>query len=219
MFSQSARSGRLKSIIRDDLVGRASKGAIKAKPDPHPRYQLDDPSWDVEDPKLYRPGGLMPVYPGNTLGARYKVLHKLGHDIGFTLWLARDQQALSPFSNKLIALKILTDVTTELTPRELLASRAFRKARSNDKLLEAALQHVHAPYDSFEEKGTNGKHRCYAFELLGASVTDLARYSCWAGPQGRLQAAFSRKVIQETAAAVGAMHQAGVVHGGKYDSS
>jgi len=47
-------------------------------------------SSDVEDPRLYRPGGYHPVHLGDIYCKRYKVIHKLGFGTFSTVWLARD---------------------------------------------------------------------------------------------------------------------------------
>lgn len=52
---------------------------------------------NVEDMRLYKPGGYHPVHFGDTFSTcpdshhpRYRVLHKLGHGSFSTVWLAQD---------------------------------------------------------------------------------------------------------------------------------
>jgi hypothetical protein len=50
---------------------------------------------DEESPGGYKAGGYHPVTPGSTLNQRYTITRKLGFGQFSTVWLAKDEKAMS----------------------------------------------------------------------------------------------------------------------------
>lgn len=46
--------------------------------------------WDEEPVSMYRRGGFHPTRLGDKIGDRYLVVRKLGWDVYYTVWLAKD---------------------------------------------------------------------------------------------------------------------------------
>ena len=64
------------------------------------------------------------------------------------------------------------------------------------------------------EEGPNGMHLCTVSYLAGPSVASMSRSGIKFAGSKRLRADLARKVAKQTAAVVGLMHSAGIVHGG-----
>jgi serine/threonine-protein kinase SRPK3 len=218
-----------------------SKTSGKANPPDHDRFRIDDPSWDIEPLRWYATKGWLPLLIGDKLrDGRYKVLHKLGHDFSSTFWIAHDQaeptpeskiqtnateqqQAKSPFSSKLVVLRVPDAFTSDLIPdykHHAEASHSLQNALTNSDIgdmVHMALRRAILAHDWFNETSPNGKHACLIYELPGPSLTYLARYSPVKGPEGRLQTTFARKVIKDITLTVASIHAVDVVHGGQYN--
>lgn len=149
---------------------------------------------DVEDVKLYRPGGHHPTNIGDILNQRFKILHKLGNGGSALVWLARDLQC-----ERYVALKIL-------------------RANASDHEVDI-LNHIQAvtrgsgPLIGLHEVcilcGPNGIHKCLVMDLVGPSLRDIT-LGC-----SRPDLDFCKEASKQLADGVAALHAMGVVHGGK----
>jgi serine/threonine-protein kinase SRPK3 len=66
--------------------------------------------------------------------------------------------------------------------------------------------------DHFQLDGPNGTHDCLVLEILGPSAGDvLDKYFC----NGRLPARLAKRIAKQTLVGLCALHDRGIVHGGK----
>ena len=150
---------------------------------------------DVECPDYYCFGGFHPVHIGDTLGARYRIVHKLGYGSFSTTWLARDNHL-----QEYVAVKVGTakSDTKEIDVMAQLASKNETRA-----LISPVL-------DRFHIQGPNGAHPCL--------ITTPARCSLAAAKDsyGIFRPDVSRSLAAQLVMAVACMHDHGYVHGGKF---
>jgi hypothetical protein len=186
-----------------------------------PRYNIDDSSWDVEDIEGYRPWGWFPLRVGDRVGGRFTLLHKVGHDVTGTRWIARHQQVLSPYPGHIAEIKAFSAAATKhaRAARELQATKTLQGSRRPSARLppDDPLYHIQIPYENFEEKPKrmDDLHAFHVYASFGPRVTDIARYSSVDGVEGRLDTSVSRKVIKDVTSAVATMHEHAIIHGGK----
>ena len=148
---------------------------------------------NVEDVDIY---GYHPVKPGDVVGHRFKIIHKLGNG-GFALvWLARDLD-----QGRYFALKILK---ADAPDREVKVLELLRNATGNIRITSL--------HETFTIRGRNGFHQCLVLDLGGPSLKHVTLY-CKRPSLPFLKAA-ARKLVEGLAA----LHAAGVCHGGKYRS-
>ena len=156
---------------------------------------VEDATFCLEDPAMYRLGGYHPVAIGDVLHhGRYRVLHRLGHGVNFTVWLALDQRYEStPAAVAQAEAGTETEAETEMeTETETDAPRSrYVAVRISTDLVRADPREGHplfsflppwrgaqpsncdfvvAVLDEFETVGPNGIHRCLVTEFLGPSV-------------------------------------------------
>ena len=161
-----------------------------------------------EDIEGYRPGGFHPVHLEDTLGERYKILHKLGSGGLSTTWLARDT-----VGNRYQALKILkaeeTAASTELRTLEKLAA-----IQSDDR----GKQHIRYPNAHFVIQGPNGQHICLVTDVSGPSLSGLYNVigHGYAAGSRRLRIDLARTAMRQVVEAVNFLHAQHICHGGRH---
>jgi serine/threonine protein kinase len=152
----------------------------------------------------YRPGGYHPIYLGDQLHGRYRIIHKLGSGGYSTIWLARDEQQ----QHGLGAVKVGTsysrsrevEILSILSQSLQLLSDGFGGQSPIRPLL-----------DSFDVKGPNGIHPCYvtAPAMCSLSGAKSASYN------SVFQLDVGRALAAQLVLAVASIHSQGVVHGGE----
>lgn len=148
----------------------------------------------IEDVKRYRPGGFHPVNLQDTLGGKYKIIHKLGHGGFGTVWLGR---VLEEHRN--VAIKVLM---ANASSNDLDILTYLRDHGGNHSSI-ANLQ------DVFTVHGPNGHHQCLVLDIAGPSLKQLvADNVSLAGRSARL-------ATQKIAEGVAHLHSVGICHGGK----
>lgn len=152
----------------------------------------------VEDVKKYRPGGFHPVNLQDTLGGKYKIIHKLGHGGFGTVWLGRVLE-----ENRNVAIKVLM---ANASSNDLDILTYLRDHGGNHPSI-ANLQ------DVFILEGPNGHHQCLVLDIAGPSLKQLvADNISLAGRSARLA---TRKIAE----GVAHLHSVGICHGDLTDSN
>lgn len=156
---------------------------------------------DVEDLQYYQIGGFHPVYIGDILNSRFKVVHKLGYGEFGTVWLCLDER-----SKRWRAVKVLQAVCSkETTCAEVMAMKLLH----NTDPKELHDNHVFPPLESFWVTGPNGVHACFVMPLLGPKLMDHFRcHDCRGEPAIHLS--------YQMAKAMKFLHEKGLYHGGGY---
>ena len=153
---------------------------------------------NVEDLKYYQIGGFHPVYIGDTLDDRFKVVHKLGYGEFSTVWLCLDEH-----SKRWRAVKVLQAVySQESTCAELMAMKLLQ----NTNPQELHDNHVFPPLECFWVTGPNGVHACFVMPLLGPQLMDRVNHDRQSAIQLSYQMAKAMKFL----------HEKGLYHGGEY---
>lgn len=157
---------------------------------------LDRVHESLEGLEEYQDGGYHPVYLGDVLGSRYRVIHKLGHGESGTIWLCRDTH-----KDSYVAVKIFT---ANMAPENL---ADLRLAQLDTTALGAGFLAI--PMNHFSVQGPNGTHQCIVLPVLGPCVSPKLwlRIEGDAGP-------FLRKLAGQAAQAMGFLHKHGICHGG-----
>lgn len=133
-------------------------------------FELDGcPTW-YEDIQGYCPGGHHPVHLGDTLGSRYRVIHKLGHGGFANVWLCRDLMAKSP---KYIALKILKACFDG--PVELSITRILKEKRDLDLLHYPGAKFICLPLKYLELESAAGFHHSFVYPVAGPQVSQIVQ--------------------------------------------
>ena len=187
---------------RDDMAIQSLKW--------HPPFDLTGPngfelegcpSW-YEDIQGYCPGGHHPVHLGDTLGNRYKVIHKLGHGGFANVWLCRDLMARSP---KYIALKILKACFDD--PVELSMTRILKEKRDLGLLHDHGAKFICLPLKHFELESAAGFHHSFVYPVAGPQVSQIVQSF---GDQDKML----RRICLQAAQTMRTLHDAGICHGG-----
>ena len=93
--------------------------------------------------------------------------------------------------------------------RELMV---LRRLKNNTKCHNhPGYKHVLRMLDDFQIDGPNGRHMCIVSDVLGPNAKSVAE----AYPNNRPDGQLARSVSRQLLLAVGYLHEAGVVHGGK----
>jgi serine/threonine-protein kinase SRPK3 len=147
--------------------------------------------------KRYAPGGFHPVHLGDIINDRYVIEHRLGTGAFSAVWLARDKK-----TSLLVALKIF-------------AAEASKKGSSDQFLCGShnLLPCFPKLLGSFTIHGPNGEHLCEVMEPLGGSLADLLWH------KDRLPFEVGVKVAPQIIEGVAALHEQGIIHGGKFISA
>ncbi|PVH91368.1 kinase-like protein [Periconia macrospinosa] len=103
----------------------------------------------------YTSRGYHPVHLNDVICKRYKIIHKLGHDLHSTSWLCSD-----------ITAETLKYVTVKIRIAKFSREDYIGELRA--KILSRAC--ILSYIDSFEIDGPNGHHNVYVYQVLGPSV-------------------------------------------------
>ena len=193
--------------------------------------------YNIEEFGNYRPGGYHTISIGDEFhNGRYRILHRLGHGLHSTVWLALNQHYQSnSYSNDLphlryryVAVKILAadapdekydghilrQLRPEPQPKDIFAYIFLRLFDTpKDARETSGGEFVVSLLDEFEVQGPNGLHRCVVTELLGPTVKAIK--SC-SENAGLLPLEIGRRIIVQCAKGLAFLHSHGIVHGGLY---
>ncbi|CAE7561477.1 spk-1 [Symbiodinium sp. CCMP2456] len=156
---------------------------------------------DEDDPKEYKRGGYHPVMPYQLYNARYRVLSKLGAGAFSTVWLCTDEKDSSQ-EPRLIAMKVCKSkksVTEQAQDEVMLLERLHEDGSS---------PHVVKMLDHFWHTGTNGRHKCMTFEVMGENLLALVRHHNYEG----LPRDLCRRLSRHTLKGLQHIHARGVIH-------
>ncbi|KAF9061732.1 kinase-like domain-containing protein [Rhodocollybia butyracea] len=166
--------------------------------------------FEVENFKLYRPGGFHPVHLGDTFhNDRYTVVHKLGYGSYSTVWLVKDS-----VTNRFAALKIIVSESTNIAS-EMAVFRHLQQS-SNLDIDNGDKDYVVHLLDEFEHHGPNGMHQCIVTEALGPSVylDDAELMDHFAA--GFIPTNISKRIVAQVSRGIRYLHKHRVVHGDLY---
>ncbi|KAK2786663.1 hypothetical protein FQN53_006367 [Emmonsiellopsis sp. PD_33] len=157
---------------------------------------------EEEDIPSYKAEQFYPVYIGEILKSRYRVVCKLGFGTSSTVWLCRDLR-----EHRYLTLKVCTQNDGKRREEhEVIVSRhlnGFPVEKHAGKDL------VRKIIDSFEVTGpNNGVHRCLLYTPLGMSYTDFLRLF----PEKMFPKDLVQRSIQFLLIATAYLHQCEVVH-------
>ena len=187
---------------RDDMAIQSLKFQLPFSLTGSNGFELDGcPTW-YENIQGYRPGGHHPVHLGDTLGNRYRVIHKLGHGGFANVWLCRDLMAKSP---KYVALKILEARFDN--PVELSMTRILKEKRDLGLLNHLGANFICLPLRHLELESAAGLHHSFVYPVAGPQVSQIVQ-------EFEDQDKMLRKVSLQAAQAMRTLHDAGICHGG-----
>lgn len=173
--------------------------------------------------KEYSGGGYYPVHIGDMIHNQYKVLQKLGFGATSTVWLVKDV-----VRDRYCALKILqASVPLDVATREVRILQDLRRRRhrnypwiwnavAGQEAFRAASHNSIFPllYDHFVIRSDNGRHSCYAMEVLGCSLHSVIRHV----NRFKLPPILCLTIIMKMAKILRSMHAHNIVHAGKWSS-
>lgn len=162
---------------------------------------------DVERLERYRPGGFHPIYIGDRLHERYRVVHKLGYGAFSTIWLARDERL-----SKYVAVKVCA--ADDAVQQEADTLARLDEADHHEGFGAGGRDLVPAVLDRFRIQGPNGSHVCLVTAPARCSLADAREASF----VGLFQLDVARSLAAQLALAVAYIHEQGVVHGGEYST-
>ena len=189
-----------KSFLEDRDNSEGPDGCLSSKYlDQRPF--LPDLWLNSEGPHDYRPGGLHPIHIEDSLDCgRYTVIHKLGHGVSSTVWLARDGTL-----NKYVSIKILTaeasKIRNELGCLEYLSSKP-RSKHPGQKYVSASFLDRHFWLD-----GPNGRHLVLVSKVSGPSVALMTEWYI------RIRESLARKIALQVTQGLAYLHSEGICHG------
>ncbi|KAK2766303.1 hypothetical protein FQN54_007820 [Arachnomyces sp. PD_36] len=168
-------------------------------PDSHPPLFEYVPIEEVERLERYKPGGYHPLVVGDTIKARYQIVHKLGYGTYSTTWLCWDDQ-----SSSYVAVKVGTG---DSNPREAeVVSLLNSDSRSSNYPGTAMIPTIQ---DRFVLRGPNGIHPCYVTTPAMCSISGAKD-----GSYRRIfQATTARSLSAQLVLALAYVHARGIVHG------
>mmetsp|Transcript_2898 Transcript_2898/g.8862 ORF Transcript_2898/g.8862 Transcript_2898/m.8862 type:complete len:467 (+) Transcript_2898:491-1891(+) len=155
--------------------------------------QLPDPGSgleesEAEDQADYKPGGYLTITPGDEFkNARYIVLEKLGWGHFSTVWLAFDR-----LDERLVAIKIQKGAEhyEEAAIDEI---RLLEDLRRSGNIIDFPVVHL---TDHFVHQGSDGRHVCLVFEVLGKSLLSLIRRCNYNGIPVPLVRSITRQILE-----------------------
>lgn len=175
----------------------------------------------------YRAEDYYPLTTEQTLYSRYRIICKLGHGVGSTVWLAGDVKydrsrpyfyVFNHFANRVSgtsqyrAIKVCTRTTDGAVPAQ--ASQEIAVA----EYLKTALVQEHpgrrsvrTALDSFTLHGPHGTHTCLVYIPQGMTFTELREYL----PKNRLTKRMLQTSVQVLLIAMDYLHKNSIVHTGK----
>jgi serine/threonine-protein kinase SRPK3 len=127
-----------------------------------------------EDRRDYKPGGYNPTAVGDVFKeGQYTVLRKLGWGHFSTVWLVFDSAA-----ERVAALKIQKSAKryTEAAQDEVQMLLHLSTCNGVQRPSAAGQGCVITLLDHFFHHGTNGKHMCMVFEVMGQSLLSLIKH-------------------------------------------
>ena len=189
---------------------RVSNSALEDCEDPEGFPHSENPDkrtflprkWeDSEKPYEYGPGGLHPIHIEETLdGGRYKIIHKLGHGLTSTVWLARDGTL-----NRYVSIKILTagasKIGNELGCLEYLSSKRGSN-HPGQRYISASFLDRHFLLD-----GPNGRHLVLVSKVSGPSISQLSEWNI------RSRESLARRIALQLTQGLAYLHSEGICHG------
>ncbi|KIW13716.1 hypothetical protein PV08_08907 [Exophiala spinifera] len=113
---------------------------------------------------FYSPSNFYPVYTGEILGAKYRVVGKLGFGASSTVWLAWDLEKQAYVVLKIFARGLSSALDHEVTIYKYLS--AIDSNHPGRKYIRTCL-------DSFEADGPDGKHQCLVHTPLWQTLRAL----------------------------------------------
>ncbi|KAJ9208463.1 kinase-like domain-containing protein [Paecilomyces variotii] len=156
----------------------------------------------AEEPDYYKAGGFHPISLGDTLGSgQYTVLRKLGYGQYSTVWLARDY--------KFVALKVLRadcyGGSHNIFEREILLKILEISGKSSHE----GRNYVSGLLDHFKQKGPNGDHVCFVFDVLGHHLDfQAAKYE-----DGKLPVKAMKMISRQLLLGLDFLHrECGIIH-------
>ncbi|KAK4040830.1 kinase domain-protein [Parachaetomium inaequale] len=141
-----------------------------------------------------------PILIGDRLHERYRIAHKLGHDIFSTLWLARDEQL-----SRYVAVKVGTADSADSSHREVDILSQLSNSNARDGTGKGFFPAV---LDSFNLESPNGTHPCFVTAPARYSLADTKQAS-----SGLFQLDVARSLAAQLTLAVVHIHEQGFVHG------
>ncbi|KAL8345937.1 hypothetical protein RB598_000046 [Gaeumannomyces tritici] len=144
----------------------------------------------------YAPGGYHPVLIGDTLGSRYRVVHKLGYGGFSTTWLCRNEA-----SQAYVAIKVGT-ADSPFDEYEMLdfLNRPSSKNAPGRSMIPKVL-------DRFTVEGPNGRHPCIATPPALCSIQEAL------DEEAPFPIDTARSLAAQLVLALDYIHSRGIVHG------
>ena len=156
----------------------------------------------VEPLEQYRPGGFIPLKPGDKLAKdRLLVLQKLGFGRTAVVWLCQENA-----TSKWFAIKVNSAETSGDDAREVQAARILR-SKGASLQGNAGAGRVVLPLESFHVESPNGRHLCSVLPVLGPGIMDWRRYDIL-GDVDR-----TRSLCRQVAEGLDYIHSKGLCHG------
>ena len=155
------------------------------------------PIEDVEKLERYRRGGYHPIYVGDMLNNRNKMIDKLGHGTFSTIWLSRDERKTA-----YVAVKVSTEDASTHEANILRMLKDCCLAHTNGRPLIPVI------LEGFEIEGPNGHHQCNITASTKSSVS-AALFYCYSHIET------AHVLTAKLALAVAYSHAQGYIHGGK----
>ncbi|RDK44401.1 kinase-like protein [Aspergillus phoenicis ATCC 13157] len=156
----------------------------------HPR-----PIEDVEKLERYRRGGYHPIYVGDMLNNRNKMIDKLGHGTFSTIWLSRNERKTA-----YVAVKVSTEDASTHEANILRMLKDCCLAHTNGRPLIPVI------LEGFEIEGPNGHHQCNITASTKSSVS-AALFYCYSHIET------AHVLTAKLALAVAYSHAQGYIHG------
>ena len=144
---------------------------------------------EQEDALHYCKGGYHLVKPGDFFNERYLVVRKLGWGHFSTVWLSWDAK-----NANFVALKVMKSARsyTETAVDEIKLLKCTRDTDPSHPFLSRTVQLL----DDFKITGSNGKHICMVFEVLGQNLLKLIIDSKYRGINLNLVKSIIRQTLQ-----------------------
>jgi len=142
---------------------------------------------DNESRASYRKGGYHPVRVGEKFkNGQYTVLQKLGWGHFSTVWLVHDA---ATGSHRALKVQKSAPKYTEAAYDEI---KLLVQIRDGDPQEDHCCCHL---LDWFEHQGTNGKHVCMVFEVLGDNLLKLIKHFNYHGIPLHVVRNIARRVL------------------------